>query len=179
MNRCNIEPLSIIVAVDCCSGFGKNGKIPWNLPDDMKHFTEVTKNGVCIMGRKTYEDMLDMTRKRYNRQYRKAMVTYKANNKVGEKPKKRKLEDISDILLGRTSFVVTSNTKYKAIGATIVPNISEAVQSLQSTDNREVFVIGGRRLFIEALTWAHTVHMTIIKKEYSCDVFFPINTIRS
>src|SRR5271165_1070573 len=31
----------IIVAVDCVGGFGKEGKIPWVLPEDIKHFEEI------------------------------------------------------------------------------------------------------------------------------------------
>ena len=36
---------------------GKDNKIPWNLPGDMKHFREVTTGGVVVMGRKTFESI--------------------------------------------------------------------------------------------------------------------------
>lgn len=35
---------------------GKDGKIPWRLPDDFKHFKQTTMGCPIIMGRKTYED---------------------------------------------------------------------------------------------------------------------------
>lgn len=35
---------------------GKDGQIPWELPNDFKHFKETTLGCPIIMGRKTYED---------------------------------------------------------------------------------------------------------------------------
>lgn len=35
---------------------GADGKIPWRLPDDFKHFKKTTMGKPIIMGRKTYED---------------------------------------------------------------------------------------------------------------------------
>ena len=154
--RLKVAPLSIIVGVDTLGGFGKDGKIPWNIPEDMKHFQKVTNGGVCIMGRKTYEDMLEMVKKR----------------------KKKGSKKIKEILPGRESFVVTSDEAFKVEGATVVKNIHEAVQTLSSDDNREVFVIGGSRMFNEALTWTNKIYMTIVKdKEFDCDVFFPLTAL--
>lgn len=36
---------------------GKEGTLPWNLPNEMKHFVEVTMDDVVVMGRKTYESI--------------------------------------------------------------------------------------------------------------------------
>lgn len=35
---------------------GHDGRIPWRLPDDFKHFKQTTMGCPIIMGRKTYED---------------------------------------------------------------------------------------------------------------------------
>jgi len=35
---------------------GRDGRIPWRLPDDFKHFKQTTMGCPIIMGRKTYED---------------------------------------------------------------------------------------------------------------------------
>lgn len=156
MTRYRMSPIEIIIAVDEHGGFGKDGKIPWNHPEDMKHFQEVTKGGVCVMGRKTYEDMLAMR---------------KARDK-----KKKKKSVIQEILPGRDSYVVTSNKKFKAPGATVVSSLREAVQSLDD-DGRTVFVLGGYRMFIEALTWAQTIHLTLIKGVHDCDRFFPVEVL--
>lgn len=48
---------SIIVAADINNGIGKNGKLPWNIPDDLRIFRTITTNSTVIMGRKTWESL--------------------------------------------------------------------------------------------------------------------------
>ena len=36
---------------------GKNGDLPWLLPDDLAYFRRVTRGGTVIMGRKTYDSI--------------------------------------------------------------------------------------------------------------------------
>ena len=36
---------------------GKDGKLPWHLPADLKHFKQVTMGTPMIMGRKTFESL--------------------------------------------------------------------------------------------------------------------------
>lgn len=49
--------LSIITAMTYENVIGKNGKLPWHLPDDLKYFKEKTLHHSIIMGRKTYESI--------------------------------------------------------------------------------------------------------------------------
>jgi dihydrofolate reductase len=49
--------ISLIAAVAKNGVIGNAGKIPWHLPDDMRHFRETTLHHSVIMGRKTYESM--------------------------------------------------------------------------------------------------------------------------
>lgn len=49
--------LSIIVAKSKNNVIGKDNKLIWRLPDDIKRFKELTKNHVIIMGRKTFESL--------------------------------------------------------------------------------------------------------------------------
>jgi dihydrofolate reductase len=49
--------ISVIAAIDENNGIGKNGFIPWCIPEDLKRFKEFTKNSVVIMGRITYESI--------------------------------------------------------------------------------------------------------------------------
>lgn len=52
------KQVAIIVAVDEKYGIGKDGKIPWHYSEDMKHFSKITRNSTCIMGRITAQDIL-------------------------------------------------------------------------------------------------------------------------
>ncbi len=36
---------------------GKDGDIPWSLPEDLKHFRATTKGNTVVMGRSTYESI--------------------------------------------------------------------------------------------------------------------------
>ena len=49
--------LSIIVAKAKNNIIGKDNKIIWNLPEDLKRFRELTTGHVIIMGRKTFESL--------------------------------------------------------------------------------------------------------------------------
>ena len=59
--------ISIIVAVDKNRGIGKTdlgvGRLLWNIPDDLKHFKELTTGHPVIMGRKTFESVLSYLKK--------------------------------------------------------------------------------------------------------------------
>lgn len=49
--------ISIIAALDEAGGIGKDGAIPWHLPDDLKRFKSLTLGHHLITGRKTYESI--------------------------------------------------------------------------------------------------------------------------
>jgi thymidylate synthase len=48
---------TVIVAIDSKNGIGKNNSIPWDCPEDMKHFSDTTKGGIVIMGKTTYDSI--------------------------------------------------------------------------------------------------------------------------
>ena len=49
--------ISLIVAAAKNNGIGKNGKMPWHLSNDMKHFKNITWGLPIVMGRKTFESL--------------------------------------------------------------------------------------------------------------------------
>lgn len=49
--------LSIVVAKAKNNIIGKDNKIIWNLPEDLKHFKKLTTGHTIIMGRKTFESL--------------------------------------------------------------------------------------------------------------------------
>lgn len=49
--------ISIIAALGKNNVIGSNNSLPWNLPADMEHFKELTKNKPIIMGSKTFESI--------------------------------------------------------------------------------------------------------------------------
>ena len=55
--------ISLIVATDSKGGIGKNNKIPWHIPEDIKRFKDLTLGHPVIMGRKTFESILTYLKK--------------------------------------------------------------------------------------------------------------------
>ena len=49
--------LSIIVAISENNVIGKDNKLLWHLPEDLKRFKELTTGHTIIMGRKTFESL--------------------------------------------------------------------------------------------------------------------------
>ena len=49
--------ISAIVAMTKKRVIGKEGKLPWCLPEDLKRFKDITCGHIVIMGRKTYESI--------------------------------------------------------------------------------------------------------------------------
>ena len=52
--------VNIIVAYCNGNGIGKNNALPWYIPQDLKHFSKLTKgnnNNMVVMGRKTWDSL--------------------------------------------------------------------------------------------------------------------------
>lgn len=49
--------IAFVVALDRNRVIGRDGALPWRLPDDMKHVREITMGKPLIMGRRTYESI--------------------------------------------------------------------------------------------------------------------------
>jgi dihydrofolate reductase len=49
--------ISFVVAYDRNRAIGKDNRLPWRLPDDMKHVREITMGKPLIMGRRTWDSI--------------------------------------------------------------------------------------------------------------------------
>ena len=148
--------INIIAACDVIGGFAKNNTIPWIEEDlakqDLKNFQKITNGHICVMGTNTYNEIHSMRVARTG----------------GE---------VEELLPGRKCYVVTSNPSKIFPGATAVGSLREVRNEQDFDSNGPIFVIGGRRLFVESIAWANNVFLTVINKNYDCDTFFPIVTL--
>ena len=154
--------LAIIVAVDETGGFAKDGKIPWHHAEDLAHFKKLTMGNPCIMGRRTYQEILE----RKNEQRDESLIS-----------KVKAMISSDGILPGRQSFVVTSDKTFDAPGATVVQRIRIAYDKLGPHNTLQVFILGGERMFIEAFAWNPVVYMTVVPGDYKCNKRFPIQIL--
>jgi len=140
---------SIVVAMDDRRGIGKNGTLPWHLPEDLKHFKDITagtsgpsrKNAV-IMGRKTWESLPEKFRP----------------------------------LPNRLNVVLSRNAGFEAQGALIEPTLEKAMDALEKDPQIEnIFVIGGAQIYTYALhhPLCQRLLITFVRGDFACDAFFP------
>ena len=50
-------PITIVVARARNGAIGRDGRLPWHLPADLKRFKALTMGSVMIMGRKTFDSL--------------------------------------------------------------------------------------------------------------------------
>ena len=50
-------PITLVVARAENGVIGRDGKLPWHIPADLKRFKELTMGSVMVMGRKTFESL--------------------------------------------------------------------------------------------------------------------------
>jgi len=84
---------------------------------------------------------------------------------------RRTWESIGRPLPGRLNIVVSSRMQPPVPGTLVVPTLESAWSAAGAVP--EAFVIGGERLFAEALPGAHRIYLTQIDAEVEGDTRFP------
>ena len=49
--------ISLVVAMDEAGTIGRDGALPWRLPEDLRHFRRLTLGKTVLMGRKTWDSL--------------------------------------------------------------------------------------------------------------------------
>lgn len=52
-----MKPLVLVVAIADDGAIGLRGKLPWRIPEDLKHFKDVTMGHAIVMGRATWDEV--------------------------------------------------------------------------------------------------------------------------
>jgi dihydrofolate reductase len=61
------EPEIVLVVARAANGvIGRDGRLPWHLPADLRHFKRVTMGSPMIMGRRTFESLPGLLPGRYH-----------------------------------------------------------------------------------------------------------------
>jgi dihydrofolate reductase len=89
---------------------------------------------------------------------------------------RKTFESIGKPLPGRHNIVLTRDPDWRADGATVVPNLAEAVAAAgldPKTRAGEVMIIGGAAVYAEALPIATRVHLTEVHMAPEGDTVLP------
>ena len=82
-------------------------------------------------------------------------------------------EDQHSTLAGRFNIVVSGQPGYEVADGVALVTSPEKALELATTMNREVFVIGGIRLFTAALSVAQRVYETVVEAEIDGETVLP------
>ena len=80
---------SIIVAIGNNNEIGKNNKLLWHIPEDLKKFKEITQGKTVVMGRNTFESIGKPLPNRHN-------IVFSKNSKLFSNNCNEKLEIYDD-----------------------------------------------------------------------------------
>lgn len=85
-------------------------------------------------------------------------------------------ESIGKTLPGRLNVVLSTNPEYKvAVGSVLVKSLDEALALPSVASAEEALIIGGSRLFEEAMPRAGRLYLTLVHTEVDGDTFFQYN----
>lgn len=141
--------LELVVAVASNGVIGRENKLPWKKGEilgDLKHFQTLTMGHPIIMGRNTYDSILDSN---------------------GEP-----LSGRLNVVLSRTKQL---NRRLVSSYRSLQEAIEELQRhpQMQEIDYTKAIVIGGAQVYQEAMPQTSIMHITEIKKPYEGDTFFP------
>jgi len=188
------KELNIVVAYTFGKqGIGKDGKLPWNIPEDMTHFKHITKPkendnttfSIVIMGRKTWDSIPEQFKPLQNRynvilsnddNYRLEQNTLHDFGKI-LKTEENKSKNTGVFFTTWDNFI---NKDYINIENIINnDNVNFVYHSVTYTNSFNYYVIGGEQIYKKALesnlniTLYTTEIYPVDKREIECDSFFP------
>jgi dihydrofolate reductase len=84
---------------------------------------------------------------------------------------RKTFESIGKALPGRRNLVVTRTGNFAGVG--LVRDLQTFDPAFYEEDGKEVFVIGGAKIYEALLGRCDTIYVTIVKVEYAGDAYFP------
>ena len=176
--------LNIVVAYTFNKqGLGKNGELPWKIPEDMAHFKHITTSkeanqfSIVVMGRKTWESIPNSYRPLENRfniilsNDEKYRVEQNTNHKCGT------INKNNNTGVYFTTWDNFINTDYLQVEDNF--NKLYCNNEPHIINKFNYYIIGGEQIYKKALSTKLNIkiHATEIypinKKEIECDTFFP------
>lgn len=129
--------IKLIFARSLDNYIGRDGIIPWHLPEDLKRFKEYTKGHIVVMGRKTWDSLPDAFRPLPDR----------LNVVLTNHP-----EDLADAVRVGAAQVITS----------IADFVAEAKERFPEKD---IWIIGGASVYEAALPLVEEIYETFVAVE--------------
>lgn len=143
------QPIEIVLVVAASENntIGKDGGLPWSLPDDLKHFKRTTLGRPVVMGRKTFDE-------------------------IGRKP----LPGRPNLVISATLDPAEIEHDAVSVHRSLPDAIDHARALIDPRDAdapSEICIIGGGQIYRQALPIAHRIVLTRVHAEVEGDTTFP------
>jgi dihydrofolate reductase len=158
--------LHVIVACSENRVIGRQGKLPWRIPEDLQYFHDETAGQICVLGRVCYD-----TWPRVHADGRRPVVL--TSRPLG--PIKPVARDVRDGHAAAPVVLSCSDERQRLVHSPVpVPSLAEALTAAEALPG-EIFICGGQRIYEEtfALQRPLLLHLTLIHATIEGDTFFP------
>ena len=179
---------NIVVATDKNRGIGKDGQLPWpKLKGDLRFYRELT----CCSNTAAVEKRYGLTKDFANHDF-PGFSQLLAHLKNLEDLPALQLDHPNAVIMGRTTWeslpdkfrplpnrlnVVLSRQRAYRLDSNVMvaSSLEKAFHELSSNQTPNIFVIGGGKLYEEAIfhPQCQSIYLTQINHEFQCDTFFP------
>lgn len=142
--------VNLIYAKSSNNVIGREGKLPWYIPEDLAYFSQMTDHDLVIMGSRTWKSLPERFKPLPNRL--NLVVTTDAS--------------LAPEVLSKGGIVFCDHEKI---------DIKKIIRHFKDEGYYEnVWVIGGSVLFEQAMPYANYSYVTEIEAEYPGDTFAPV-----
>lgn len=152
---------------------GREGQIPWHLPEDFRWFKELTMGGIVLMGRKTFSSLPKPLPNRTN------VVFSRAPRMLSRDPEFRAKAGVAPLVghwaarLRRESYQLG----FERIASRDVWLVRSPARWLAALEKyrpkRDVFVIGGAQIYARLLAHCTDLYLSVVFREVDGDAHFP------
>jgi len=136
--------VELIVAFSKNGIIGNKNQIPWDIPEDLKRFRDLTINNIVVMGRKTFESL----------------------------PSGPLKNRINIILTNKVVNVKDENNPNPNVIYANADNISTIIKNINQP-YKSVFIIGGSEIYKLFINYCKIIHITYIDEDFDGDAYFP------
>jgi dihydrofolate reductase len=135
---------SLVVAASRNDVIGHGESLPWDLPEDLRHFKKLTAGHPVILGRVTYDSII---------------------KRLG-----RPLPDRVSIVLSSKRGKQSNDVLWTG---SLESGISMAQEVEARAGGSEIFVIGGASVYCQALPFVDKIYLTRVHREVAGDTHLP------
>lgn len=86
---------------------------------------------------------------------------------------RKTFESMKKDLPGRINIVVTSKKDWNAENAFVVHSIEQGIAKAKESDAKEIFIIGGGKIFKETLGMVDRIYLTRVHATVNGDTYYP------